>query len=164
MQTKEYHTTDKTLWGPGPWQKEPDKRQWLTAAGMPGLIVRNLMTGNLCGYAGVALGHPMFGKDTLDHDDDSLLRLIVHGGITFTGLCTPHEDESRGICHKVEPGEPDKVWWLGFDCGHRVDVSPRMKVEDPEIHALTRSADAKYRDLAYVTAQVEKLAAQLKAM
>ena len=29
MKTLEYNFVDKSTWGPGPWQDEPDKRQWL---------------------------------------------------------------------------------------------------------------------------------------
>ena len=57
METIEYRTMDKSVWGPGPWQNEPDKRQWQDeATGLPCLIVRNSM-GALCGYVGVSEGH-----------------------------------------------------------------------------------------------------------
>ncbi len=41
MEKIEYRTVDKTGWGEGPWQSEPDKRQWQDeATGLPCLIVR----------------------------------------------------------------------------------------------------------------------------
>ncbi len=29
METKEWRFIDKSKWGEGPWQSEPDKMQWL---------------------------------------------------------------------------------------------------------------------------------------
>lgn len=61
METKEYRTIDKDGWGPGPWQDEPDKRQWQDeATGLPCLIVRG-PSGALCGYVGISKEHPAFG-------------------------------------------------------------------------------------------------------
>jgi len=58
----EYRTIDKSEWGEGPWQDEPDKVQWTDAAtGLPCLMVRNHHAGHWCGYAGVALSHPAYG-------------------------------------------------------------------------------------------------------
>ena len=34
MQTIEYKTLDKSKWGDGPWQDEPDKKQWLDNGGL----------------------------------------------------------------------------------------------------------------------------------
>lgn len=49
--------------------------------------------------------------------------------------------EAAHICHKVEPGETDDVWWLGFDCAHLGDFSPA--------HAKARRPmrDETYKDL-----------------
>jgi hypothetical protein len=42
METIEYRTQDKTQWGNGDWQNEPDKKQWQdTETGYPCLIVCN---------------------------------------------------------------------------------------------------------------------------
>lgn len=62
MQTiSEYHTTDKSAWGNGPWQNEPDKAQGMDeATGYDTLIVRN-HGGALCGYVGIPETHPLFG-------------------------------------------------------------------------------------------------------
>jgi hypothetical protein len=61
--TIEYRTTDKTEWGAGPWQDEPDKRQWTDAVtGLPCLIVRGPI-GALCGYVGVSSDHPLHGRE-----------------------------------------------------------------------------------------------------
>ncbi len=58
MFTKEWQgVVDKSEWGPGPWQDEPDKAQWLDAGSrLPCLIVRGPV-GALCGYVGLPPGH-----------------------------------------------------------------------------------------------------------
>ena len=159
MKTIEYRTQDKSTWGPGPWQDEPDKVQWRDeATGLPCLIVRNRM-GAWCGYAGVSNGHPLFGES-----GDEIHSLDCHGGVTFTGHCQP-EAETDGICHLVEDGEDDHVWWLGFDCNHYQDHAPKMRAD-----SLNRGTDdywsnyEVYRDMAYVTDEVRELAKQLKEM
>jgi hypothetical protein len=42
MKTKQWNNCDKSYWGEGPWQHEPDKMQWTDDdTGLPCLIVRN---------------------------------------------------------------------------------------------------------------------------
>jgi hypothetical protein len=124
MQTIEYRTVDKSAWGPGEWADEPDKVQWQDeATGLPCLAVRN-HHGVWCGYVGVAPGHPWHGMGYSDVDDD----ISVHGGLTFANACSPGKEE-HGICHKPDPGEPEHVWWFGFDCGHCDDLIPRRYLE-----------------------------------
>jgi len=133
----------------GPWSDEPSKMQWVDrATGMPCLIVRNHL-GALCGYAGVAPGHPLHGFNYDDADLD------VHGGLTYADRCQPTTDEAHGICHVPEPGTPHDVWWFGFDCAHSGDAVPGMP-------NLSRELDnGEYRDVGYVADQVTSLAAQL---
>lgn len=70
--------------------------------------------------------------------------------------------ESAAICHCVEEGEDDNVWWLGFDCAHAGDLSPKYErllndiVEGPRYFR-----DDTYRDIEYVKEQVRNLALQL---
>lgn len=158
MKTLEYRTIDKAGWGNGPWNDEPDKKQWQDeATGLPCLIVRNEHLGFLCGYVGVSRSHPLHGKS---YDDDAARDLEVHGGLTFASKCMPERQEDHGICHKVEPGEDDDVWWLGFDMGHVRDLAPsssygyKLEVGDRDT----------YRDFAYVANQCAKLAQQLAAL
>ena len=156
-------------WAPGPWDGEPDKISWTDAAtGRPCLIVRSPM-GALCGYVAVDPGHPLHGVD------EDLPDLVVHGGITYTDRCQPTESEAEGVCHIPEPGRPEDVWWLGFDCGHFDDLMPGLLAD---IASTRRSiglfADlartgrsprlfggSTYRPVSYVVAQVEALARQL---
>lgn len=64
------------------------------------------------------------------------------------------------ICHKVDDGEDDNVWWFGFDCAHLGDVSPAY---DRPGRGLS-GADDTYKDIDYVTSEVERLAAQLSQL
>lgn len=99
----------------GPWKDEPDRVSWTDeATGYPCLIVRGGV-GALCGYVGVPPGHPFYGSHYDDVDVD------VHGGLTYAASC------HGGICHDPPPGEDDSRWWLGFDCGHWDDGTPRLK-------------------------------------
>ncbi len=152
MKTLEWKTVDKSAWGEGPWQDEPDKRQWVDeATGLPCLIVRGPL-GALCGYVGVSEGHPYYGKeyDCVDAD--------CHGGLTFAGHCCPSpEGEGRGICHVVEDGDDDNVWWLGFDCAHSGDVSPKYEREGDCWHS-------SYKGFRYVELEVAGLATQFGAV
>jgi hypothetical protein len=100
VETIEYRTVDKSQWGDGPWQNEPDKKQWRDPeTGLPCLIVRG-PSGALCGYVGVTEGHPFY-KVAYSHytsrDDGKIpeadtspeAQLSVHGGITFSRGCEP---------------------------------------------------------------------------
>lgn len=162
MEAKTYTTIDRAAlgWPAGPWDSEPDKLQWPDAAtGLPCLAVRHPFRGHWCGYVGVADGHPWYGKKWYDVD------AAVHGGLTFASRCQPGEDESRGVCHIPEPGEPDHVWWFGFDCAHSGDRSPQ-----DEHYALTRGYPftahhgETYKPLAYVQRECADLAAQVAAV
>lgn len=148
MKTLEYRTVDRSKWRSqrGPWENEPDKRQWLDpATGLPCLIVRGPV-GALCGYVGVPRSHPAYEKDYDDVDVD------VHGGLTFASKCS-HGSEERGVCHKVDDGDDDDVWWLGFDCAHYGDLRPSYEIP---------GGDREYRSIEYVTREVEGLALQLR--
>lgn len=153
MQTKEYTTKDKSTWGEGPWQNEPDKMQFMTEQGFPALIVRN-HGGALCGYVGVPQSHPWFGIGYDDVDVD------VHGGLTFANHCSPNGNEAEHICHIVEDGEDDRVWWLGFDCAHSGDKAPAMDATYKKWNMLMRGDE--YRTIEYVKNQIALLAQQVK--
>lgn len=131
---------------PGPWNDEPDKVQWPSDTGLPCMIRRGGF-GAWCGYVGVPPGHPLHGLGYSDVDVD------VHGGLTYAAPCDGNEE--TGICHVPGPGEPDPVWWFGFDCGHAFDLMPGMPAD------LAMIESAVYRDVNYVTAETERLAKQL---
>ena len=94
------------------------------------------------------------------HTPEHLLE--VHGGITFSDFCQP--DREHGICHFPSPGEPERVWWLGFDCAHSGDLSPKMNSHlSAEWQERFGDRDT-YRTVAYVQAQCAQLARQLAAL
>lgn len=156
MKTKEWYTIpDKVDWGEGPWLSEPDKRQWEDPeTGLPCMIKRHPRFGNLCGYVGVPEGHPWYRKDW------DAVDVSVHGGLTYAAHCEEGPEEIA-ICHVPEPGEPDNVWWLGFDCAHAWDLMPGLEasykgVGIPSPHGGT------YRHLGYVEAECARLAKQIR--
>lgn len=155
MKTIEYNTIDKSTWGQGPWMSEPDKKQFVDAAtGLPCLAVRHTDSGHWCGYVGVPEGHPFF---KVEYDEVRAIDgewIEVHGGLTFASMCQPGEDESRGVCHLPGAGEPDHVWWLGFDCAHSGDRSPAHK-------SSFNFGEDTYKTLRYVEIECRALARQL---
>jgi len=155
MEAKTYTTTDRAAigWPSGPWDGEPDKEQWPDeATGLPCLAVRHPISGHWCGYVGVADGPPMHGNEYEDIDVE------VHWGLTFANKCQPGKDESRGVCHIPAPGEPNHVWWLGFDCANRDDYSPQdAKYAAERGYPFTPLPDQEYRTLAYMRQQCAAL-------
>ena len=150
METKTYTTIDRKGWPSGPWDGEPDKVQWPDEeTGLPCLAVRHHRNGHWCGYVGVPPGHPLHGKDAGD------VSFNVHWGVNFAEGCAPNADESRSICHVAAEGEPDHVWWFGFDCAHSGDAPP-----GEQMYRGTRYDDV-YRTLDYVLRECKSLAAQI---
>jgi hypothetical protein len=152
MEHRTWITMDKTTWGPGPWSSEVDKEQFSDeATGLPCLIRRS-RHGSLCGYVGVSEGHPWFERGDV--------QAVVHDEISYAAFCQ-EGDEAETICHVPGPGEPDRVWWLGFSCGGSWDVRPAMDARDRE-HGLEviRDESESYKDIAYVKAMCAALAAQ----
>lgn len=82
-----------------------DKQEFRSPAGTPCVVKRNYAW---CGYVAVPPGHPWHGKGY----DDIQNEVDVHGGLTYARAC------SGAVCHVPAPGEPDDVWWIGFDLGH----------------------------------------------
>lgn len=147
MHTIEYRTMNKSDWGVGPWENEPDKKQWQDpVTGLPCLIVRNAL-GALCGYVGVPSDHPLHGV----HYDNVDAR--VHGGLTFSAGCQHSPNQAHGICHLPSPGEPDDVWWFGFDCAHADDYTPKPT---SVLHRFAGSWG--YRSFPFVEAEISNLA------
>ncbi len=156
MEYKEYRTVDKSLWNRGPWDSEPDKVQFTDEeTSLPCLIVRG-PSGALCGYVGVPEWHPFFGVDDGAVERKDGKYIDVHGGLTFSGFCAESSDEARHICHKPSPGEPDHVWWLGFDCSHLGDIIPVDR------SSFMQDEHSVYRNMWYVRSQVKILARQIK--
>lgn len=157
---RSYTTVDKSDWGPGPWQDEPDKVQWVDeATDLDCLIHRGPMSA-LCGYVGVPNGHPLYGKEYGEVPVD------VHGGLTYSDVCQENDqDVSRGVCHVPYPGRTEDVWWLGFDCGHGFDYIPGTVARMREYNldsGMPPDIGATYKDIEYVKQQTTSLARQIK--
>ena len=136
----------KSEWGPGPWQDEPDRIEF-EHQGFPCLLRRSQVGGNWCGYVAIPPGHPYY---KVDFDK---IKIKVHGGLTYSAHCA---DE---ICHVPKPGEPDDVWWLGFDCGHAFDQMPAMNK-----YLQGTFFNQGYKTLQYVKHETMDLADQLAAL
>ena len=173
MDHKTWHTVDKSGWGAGPWQDEPDKEQWPDpATGFACLLKRN-PSGALCGYVGVPQGHPWHGSGYSPGYDDELnerelppaLKLLhnvsVHGGLTYADACQ-EGDDGETICHVAAPGEPEPLWWFGFDCAHAWDLSPARAYREM-LGGFMTSRDETYRTADYVKAECASLAASAAA-
>jgi len=138
-----YHP-DRSTWGEGEWNDEPDRVDFIHA-GFSCFIQRN-SSGNWCGYVGVPSTHPAY---EMPYDD---VQVSVHGGLTYANKCSGH------LCHTPEPGMSDDVWWLGFDTGHYMDISPSHQLK------VLRGDYGTYKNMEYVTNETKQLADQLKEM
>lgn len=149
-ETATFH--DRSSWGSGDWDNEPDRVEWRDeSTDLPCLALRNRL-GAWCGYVACPPEHPWHG---LDYDSEELGDVHAHGGLTFSSFCAEGEGPER-ICHVPRPGEPDNVWWLGFDCAHLGDHVPAM-------HRDYLGRGETYRTLDYVQRQCSYLAAQVWA-
>ena len=136
-------------WGPGPWSAEPENRVEFRHAGFPCILHRGGL-GAWCGYVGVPPGHPWYDQNY------SEIGAQVHGGLTYGEHCGGH------ICHVPELGEPEEVYWLGFDCAHAGDQPPGMTAFDYK-HGLPGITGQVYRTVEYARAETEQLAEQAAA-
>lgn len=143
---------DKSVWkNRGEWDLEPDKLEWRDeSTGLPCLIVRGPM-GALCGYVGIPEGHRLHGKDY------DFPEVNVHGGLRYSGHCQRGNPE-RGICHVPSPGEPDNVWWFGFDASHAGDLIPMWGTQFDHVDGEV------YRNIDYMRIECRDLANQLAAI
>lgn len=168
METKTYTFIDKSSWGDGQWQNEPDKVQWQDEeTGLPCLAVRHHTSGHWCGYVGVDETHVLSGvrysqsftdnEDNWRNSPDGIFE--VHGGLTFSEFCQEDEKE-HGICHIPALGESDKAWWFGFDCAHAGDMSPGQNALSGGFGFKNQDT---YKTLEYVKSQCRELAKQLKS-
>ncbi len=155
MSYKEYRDViDKSDWGHGPWDSEPDKIEWVDPETGYDCIIRRSPLGALCGYVGIPESHALFG---LDYDDLNI-DLEVHGGITWTGK--PDGDEVP-IDIRLATEHPKQLWWIGFDCAHAFDLAPAMRRYTDMVTTWPDDWTQVYRDMEYVRSEVLELAKQL---
>lgn len=133
---------DRSGWGAGGWDDEPDSVMWLAEA-PPHYrcqAFRSPWLGHWCGYVGVPPGHPLHG--VADYSDPRVRELDVHGGVTHSY------------------GREGYLWAIGFHCANVRDVQPGFEARLASLR-LTRSVSSCYKPLAFVRAEVESLARQL---
>lgn len=144
---KVLHNIDKSTWGDGPWQTEPDDAQWTEEkSGLACRIIRTRHSGSLCGYVGIPLENCWHGKG---YDEiPEVIQSHTHGGLTFADYYD-HDDSN--------------LWWLGFDCAHCDDFSPYHTVTLKKIMGDSYMSwhGEIYRDFEYVKSRVEDLAVAL---
>jgi hypothetical protein len=147
---------DRSKWGSGPWNEEPDRIEFEHAE-LPCLMLRQT-SGHWCGYVAVPPGHLLYGKD---YDD---VNVDVHGGLTYSEQRKLSWGSSNK--YKIVPqnisleGLPANVWWFGFDCAHSMDRTPCL----PPFYTFDASLDGIYRDAKYVELEIKRLAEQLKQL
>jgi hypothetical protein len=96
----------------------------------------------------------------------TLKELSEQAGLTLTEWV--EYQQNRRICHVPEPGRPDRVWWLGFDCAHSGDMSPGLRYEGrsiawpTDLRSRGNRVGETYRTLDYVKGECRSLARQLK--
>ena len=78
-------TIDKTKWGDGPWQNEPDRVQW-THRGFLCLLDRHQTWGSWNGYVAVEPGHPWHGRNMSDFVRPQEPIPRVHAGLSWTSI------------------------------------------------------------------------------
>ncbi|MGG1147008.1 hypothetical protein [Bacillus wiedmannii] len=132
------------------WETEPDFKLIHEGNGFHVFVFRNMQMGNLNGYVGVDRTHPWFAETM----DGKASNLRVHGGITFASKGGWHEHFKK------------KYWYFGFDTAHFMDLVPAM---DAMRRNVTFAFDSfmqhgEYRDMEYVTDEVNSLLVQLEAI
>ena len=148
---KEQYYEDRTKWGVGEWQNEPDRISWIDEdTGYNCLMMRN-GRGAWCGYVAIEKAHPLYKKH---YDELNDMHVLVHGGLTYSEECDG--DVEKGICHPTK--DKDNAWWFGFDCSHAWDVSPA----ETRNRYFYGSLEPYYKSVSYVEREVQMLATQLK--
>lgn len=128
--------------------------------------------GHRCGYVGIPIEHPLYGKDYFDYIDININHGNVpidnyfscHGGITYANGGVYSEYPIKG-----------NLWWFGFDCAHWGDIRDFQAAKEifrDNKDVLTRlsrselleksfSSGGQVRSLKYVTDECIRLADQL---
>ena len=151
----ERQAESRKRWARGPWDNEQTDREEFEHLGLSCIVQRG-GSGAWCGYVGISPGHRLHGmgySGTYDaageYTGSPVADLNIHGGITYADKC------SGSVCHIPKPGQPEDVWWLGFDCAHYRDLTPT--------NGDYTGWDGIYRDIEWVKEETRRLAEQLVA-
>jgi hypothetical protein len=119
---------DKSSWGPGPWQDEPDDVRWSdSVTGIRCMLWRASGVGRWCGHCSLPGGHPW---ERLRAEDIP---------VSTVG----HAITSKGVVN----GDGGGLIWIGFECD---GLKPAVKVP-------ARAHWLPYRDQRYATGKVLRL-------
>ena len=170
-----------------PWLTEPMQMDFIHA----GLqcAMRRGPFGAWCGYVGVPEEHPFYGVqygDKVDFSDSGRLPIDMQrlGPINvFISALDPDRDNNSielcmilpchgGITFSGEgdhlPQASEKLWWLGFDCGHAWDLAPAIcDSQHPDfppgmpLPPKSFLSDLTYRTADYVVNELRQLATKL---
>lgn len=156
---------DRSGWGPGPWDDEPDEL-WFEHAGLQCLVLRQSY-GHLCGYVRVPEAHVLHGMDhssriRWDQEEDVELayhdieQLIARIGVTGEDMGPRLKVvvQVHGSLTYAGPLRDEEGWWFGFSCDHNRDRCPSLPSN------MVAPCDV-YRDFSYVEHQCRQLAEQL---
>lgn len=138
-----------------PWKTEPDFLEFVDeSTGYKCFIQRHPELKHLCGYVELPKEHKLYGETNVDNE--FLLNLDVHGGVTYANAKRIKRHEKRPNLFIDEYAS----FVVGFDCGHWTDYVP---------YSLPWGmnkiiGDETYKDIEYVTNECKKLAKQLKEL
>lgn len=149
----EYDVNPKT----NPWETEPDFLEFVDeGTGYRCFIQRHQDLKHLCGYVELPKEHKLYGETNIDNE--FLLNLDVHGGITYAnGILL----KKSGVGFFTIPTHIEVDYVVGFDCAHAGDYSPYSL---PLLGMNKIIGDETYKDINYVTNECKKLAEQLKEL
>lgn len=161
------------------------EKDWITQSELRAVVLIVEVNGrksHRCGYVGVPKESPFYGKgyseqlDLISQDAVDRTTLGKKSPILLLTARVRSDDESNKIRRSLDiacdvhggltyaddgkekyPVESD-LWWFGFDCHHSGDAQIEPDPYWP------RDFDDVVRDLPYVEAECESLAAQLKAL
>lgn len=136
-------SVDRSTWGMGPWDNEPDQVEW-ESSGLTCILRRASSLGHWCGYVSVPRSHAFFGKNEYDLFDLGA-HLSVHGGITYA------EDTRPCGMTLTATKTTEALWWFGFDCAHGSDLCPGSRY----------TTEGTYRDLEFAFTGTVSLAEQI---
>jgi hypothetical protein len=158
------------------WDSEPDSIDFKDDATGLTCAMRRGPWGSWCGYVAIPAGHPLHGKSYSDavtvpagYMDRPVKMDEDYGAISlFTASLNAEPDKNiwpmdlAVRCHggltyasdHCPMAKPDGNWWLGFDCSHSGDLSPKLSSHDGDV----------YRNEAYVRASLAKLCGDIAAL
>jgi hypothetical protein len=166
---KWYGQIDRSLWGKGPWDGEPDREQWSDSmTGYPCLAIR-CDIGVWAGYVGVYPEHPAFGERA-DDVPGNICDFSYTDEIRFI---EPPPIDAHAVVDVDDPKEsilsvvrmPEYLWWFGFDFAHGGDLIPSMHaILNKAVKPCGEKQLGTYKDLAYVKKTAATIALSLCRM